>query len=306
MTVTDGYMENVKILDGGTGTEIKRRGYNVPSHIESIWSAQALIDNPDIVEDIHYDYICAGADYIIINNYALTQPILSRANIEKKLEELTLLAIDVAQKAKKRSGKNVKIIGSLPPLETSYRVDLRLEEELMAKYYQEISSILKNKVDIIICETMASTMEAKTALRAALNTNTETWLSWTLQGTRYNTLPSGESLKDAYNAIAPLQHEAYLVNCGGANLITKAINTLSNLTSKRIGGYANSVYVNTNSDNTELDLDTEKSQKESREIIDEKTYALEVSKWISHGASIVGGCCSTTPEHIKLIKELLK
>ena len=68
MTVTDGYMENVKILDGGTGTEIKRRGYNVPSHIESIWSAQALIDNPDIVEDIHYDYICAGADYIIINN----------------------------------------------------------------------------------------------------------------------------------------------------------------------------------------------------------------------------------------------
>ena len=66
MTVTDGYMENVKILDGGTGTEIKRRGYNVPSHIESIWSAQALIDNPDIVEDIHYDYICAGADYICL------------------------------------------------------------------------------------------------------------------------------------------------------------------------------------------------------------------------------------------------
>tara|TARA_Y100000814_G_scaffold196829_1_gene144725 strand:+ start:3473 stop:4177 length:705 start_codon:yes stop_codon:yes gene_type:complete len=234
MTVMDVCMQNVKILDGGTGTEIKRRGYNVPSHIESIWSAQALIDNPDIVEKIHYDYICAGADHIIINNYALTQPILSRANINEKLEELTLLAIDVAQKAKKRSGKNVKIIGSLPPLETSYRVDLILEEELMAKYYQEISSILKNKVDIIICETMASTMEAKTALRAALNTNTETWLSWTLQGTRYNTLPSGESLKDAYNAIAPLQPEAYLVNCGGANLITKAINTLSNLTSKRI------------------------------------------------------------------------
>ena len=306
MTVTDGCMENVKILDGGTGTEIKRRGYNVPSHIESIWSAQALIDNPDIVEDIHYDYICAGADYIIINNYALTQPILSRANIEIKLEELTLLAIDVAQKAKKRSGKNVKIIGSLPPLETSYRVDLILEEELMAKYYQEISSILKNKVDIIICETMASTIEAKTALHAALNTGTETWISWTLQGTRYNTLPSGESLEDAFNAISSLQPEAYLVNCGGANLITEAISTLSNLTNKTIGGYANSVFVNTNSNKTDLDLDPERSQKKSHEIIDEETYALEVSKWISNGASIVGGCCSTTPQHIKLIKKLLK
>ena len=121
MTVTDGCMENVKILDGGTGTEIKRRGYNVPSHIESIWSAQALIDNPDIVENIHYDYICAGADYIIINNYALTQPILSRANIEIKLEELTLLAIDVAQKAKKRSGKNVKIIGIDNVIKSKYK-----------------------------------------------------------------------------------------------------------------------------------------------------------------------------------------
>ena len=299
-------MRNVKLLDGGTGTEIKRRGYNVPSHIESIWSAQALIDNPDIVENIHYDYICAGADYIIINNYALTQPILSRANINKKLEELTLLAIDVAQKAKKRSGKNVKIIGSLPPLETSYRVDLILEEGLMAKYYQEISSILKNKVDIIICETMASSMEAKTALRAALNTDTETWISWTLQGTRHNTLPSGESLEEAYNAIAPLEAEAYLVNCGGANLITEAIKTLSKLTNKPVGGYANSVFVDTNSNKTELELNPENSQKESRQIIDEKTYALEVSKWINNGASIVGGCCSTTPEHIKLIKELVK
>ena len=58
MTVMDVCMQNVKILDVGTGTEIKRRGYKVPSHIESIWSAQALIDNPDIyvlVKKLGYD-----------------------------------------------------------------------------------------------------------------------------------------------------------------------------------------------------------------------------------------------------------
>ena len=93
---------------------------------------------------------------------------------------------------------------------------------------------------------------------------------------------------------------------GGANLITEAIKTLSKLTNKPIGGYANSVFVDTNSNKTELELNPENSQKESRQIIDEKTYALEVSKWINNGASIVGGCCSTTPEHIKLIKELVK
>tara|TARA_B100000676_G_C18082637_1_gene852400 strand:- start:173 stop:1066 length:894 start_codon:yes stop_codon:yes gene_type:complete len=296
-------MKNVKLLDGGTGTEIKRRGYNVPSHIESIWSAQELIDNPTVVEEIHYDYICAGADHIIINNYALTQPILSRANIAYKLEELTLRAIDIAKKAVKKSGANVKILGSLPPLETSYRADLILEKEVMADYYQEIASILKNKVDIIICETMASSVEAETALRAGLNTGTETWMSWTLQGTKHNTLPSGEKLEDAYNAISYLDAAAYLVNCGGANLITQGIETLSKLTNKPIGGYANSVLVNTTGHKTELD--PERSQKESSEIIDEKSYSEEVAKWINIGASIVGGCCSTTPEHIKVIKKLL-
>ena len=61
----------IKILDGGTGAEIRRRGYEVPYHVDSIWSAQSLIDNPEVVEQIHYDYIHAGAKYITINNYAL-------------------------------------------------------------------------------------------------------------------------------------------------------------------------------------------------------------------------------------------
>ena len=190
-------MTKLKVLDGGTGSEIRRRGYNVPSHINSIWSAQALIENPEVIEQIHYDYIHAGANYITINNYALTQPILSRANILNKLEELTLLSIELANNAIKRSGKNIKLIGSLPPLETSYRSDLVINEKDMYEYYKIISSILKNKVDIILCETMSSIIESKTALIAALETNTESWVSWTLQGNRLNTLPSGELLNEA-------------------------------------------------------------------------------------------------------------
>ena len=88
-------MTETKILDGGTGSEIRRRGYDVPSHIESIWSAQALIDNPEVVEQIHYDYIHAGANYITINNYALTQPILSRAKIKNKLKNKFISSEDI-------------------------------------------------------------------------------------------------------------------------------------------------------------------------------------------------------------------
>ena len=71
----------ITLLDGGMGTEIRRRGCNVPSHLNSIWSAQALMDNPEVVRQIHTDYINAGADIIITNNYAVTHNLLKRKNI---------------------------------------------------------------------------------------------------------------------------------------------------------------------------------------------------------------------------------
>ena len=74
----------ITLLDGGMGTEIRRRGCNVPSHLNSIWSAQALMDNPEVVRQIHTDYINAGADIIITNNYAVTHNLLKRKNIGKK------------------------------------------------------------------------------------------------------------------------------------------------------------------------------------------------------------------------------
>ncbi len=61
-------MKEILLTDGGLGTELRMRGVEVPSHVNSIWSAQALIDAPDIVEAIHIDYINAGSDYITINN----------------------------------------------------------------------------------------------------------------------------------------------------------------------------------------------------------------------------------------------
>ena len=101
------------------GSELRFRGVEVPSHVESIWSALALIDNPEVIKQIHLDYIEAGAEYITVNNYAVTQPILERAGMSDQLEELTLLSISLAKDAIKESGKNIMVAASLPPLELS-------------------------------------------------------------------------------------------------------------------------------------------------------------------------------------------
>ena len=299
-------MKNLIIGDGAMGTELRRRGVEVPSHVESIWSALALKEATSIVEEIHIDYIEAGSDYITTNNYAVTRPILSRDNLDNELESLTIKSIEIAKAALlKTKREDVKILGSLPPLETSYRADLILKEEEMNKQYSEIANILKDKVDIIICETMASALEAKCALKAALETNMPVWVSWTLHGDVRNTLPSGETVNQAFTELNGLEPDAYLVNCCAANLVTPSIKALKELTDIPIGGYANAENVALDTENSNLKFAAERHWNSAIEI-NEKAYLEEARLWIKAGASIVGGCCRTNPNYIKELSDNLK
>ena len=291
-------MKKLLIGDGGMGSELRFRGVEVPSHTESIWSALALIENTADVKEIHLDYINAGAQFITANNYTVTRPILERANMGDRLEELTLLSLSIAKEAIEESGKDILLAASLPPLETSYRADLILDEIMMVSQYEELAKILEGRCDIIICETMSHSTEAKIALSSIQNSNAEKWLSWTLHGNRCNTLPSGETIAEAFKQTSDLSCDAYLVNCCGANLVTESLKELKKLTNKPFGGYANSELIELSVDNTK-EISAENNHWESAITIDEETYTSEVSKWIDEGASIIAGCCRTRPSHIK-------
>ena len=295
-------MNKILIGDGGMGTELQNRGVEVPSHIDNIWSALALLDNPEIIKQIHLDFIQAGAQFIIANNYAVTQPILKRANLSHKLEELTLKSIQIAKEAIQESGKEILLAASLPPLETSYRSDLILSINSMNSMYAELTSIMEGKVDIIICETMSHSKEARSALSSIQESRSQKWLGWTVYGNQ-NTLPSGESITEAYSAISDLKCDAYLINCGGANLITEGIKELKTLTTKRIGGYGNSEKIEISNNNRSNR--PEEDHWAAAVTIDEKGYAEEAQKWVKEGATIVAGCCRTRPAHIEEIIKTL-
>ena len=295
-------MNKILIGDGGMGTELQNRGVEVPSHIDNIWSALALLDNPEVIKQIHLDFIQAGAQFIIANNYAVTQPILKRANLSHKLEELTLKSIQIAKEAIQESGKEILLAASLPPLETSYRSDLILSINSMNSMYAELTSIMEGKVDIIICETMSHSKEARSALSSIQESRSQKWLGWTVYGNQ-NTLPSGESITEAYRAISDLKCDAYLINCGGANLITEGIKELKTLTTKRIGGYGNSEKIEISNKNRSNR--PEEDHWAAAVTIDEKGYAEEAQKWVKEGATIVAGCCRTRPAHIEEIIKTL-
>jgi S-methylmethionine-dependent homocysteine/selenocysteine methylase len=289
------------LLDGGMGNELRARGVRVPSHVTSIWSAQALLDAPDAVLEVHRDYIEAGADVITVNNYAVTPPLLAREGIQDRVEELTVRAVDLARRARDESGHPVRIAGSLPPLDTSYRADLVGDDPSILADYRRIAAALGARVDVLLCETLSSAREAVAAVRAARETDREVWVSWTLQGGRPDRLPSGESVSEAYRAAADLGADAYLVNCCAANFVTRAVGILAGLTDRPVGGYANAAEALP----SEAEADPVEPEAWPRKALDVEGYAARVAGWIDAGASIVGGCCGTGPAHIARLRRLI-
>lgn len=295
-------MSAITLLDGATGTELRARGAQVPSHRDSIWSALALIEAPETVVDVHRAYIDAGADVITANNYAVTPPLLAREGLERRLDELTLRAVELAEEARRDSTRSVRLAGSLPPLETSYRTDLVGTDEAILADYRRLVELLAPRVDILLIETMSCAREAVAALTAARDSGPEVWVSFTLQGNRPGLLPGGEKLEDALDALAELPLDALLVNCCGANLATSALPTLSSRAAVRgcaFGAYANA-------DEVELcgDYDPADPELVERRPLGPEAYASHARRWLEAGATILGGCCDTRPAHLARLREL--
>ena len=291
----------VLLLDGGMGTELRAQGVDVPDHITSIWSAQALAEAPRAVEEVHRSYIDAGADVITLNNYAVTRPLLSREGMDHRFGELTTKAIDLARRARDGAQRPVQIAGSLPPLATSYRSEEVGEDDEILSQYREMAEQLAPHVDLLLCETLSSAREARAAATAATETGQTVWLSWTLQGQHPDHLPSGEPLTEAFDAVADLEIDAYLVNCCGANFVTRAIPLLAERTDRPVGGYANTV------DALPAEAGDAEVAPEAipRTILNVEEYAEAAATWIDAGARIVGGCCSTGPLHIQRLRQLI-
>ena len=130
---------SVKVLDAGMGKTLAMRGVNIPN---TIWSANALLEAPDVVKEIHSENIQAGADIITTNSYGIILSDLKKERLEDRFDELNLLAGEIAQEASIASERRVLVAGSLPPQNGSYRPDRVLDESLLIDLYNRHMHLL--------------------------------------------------------------------------------------------------------------------------------------------------------------------
>lgn len=297
-------MSDVILLDGGMGQELLRRSSR---KVTPMWSADIMLNEPELVRDLHRDFILAGASVITLNTYTATAPRLRR---EGYIDEIEILhnnavqaavdAIDMAQV------KDIRIAASLPPLVASYRPEVSLSFAQSLQEYRLLMELQSAKSDIVICETMSSITEALAACTAAKESDKPVWVALSVKDSANSAksdslqLRSGEPLCDALDAIKQLQPDAVLLNCSKPEAIDACWPLMQN-SDLTVGAYANGF--------TSVDKlypgDTV-VHLHARKDLSPAQYASQVIKWVDQGASIIGGCCEIGPLHIRAVYDALQ
>ncbi|MGA0405060.1 MAG: homocysteine S-methyltransferase family protein [bacterium] len=283
------------ILDGGMGQELVKRARH---KLTPLWSADVLRDHPDLVVDVHRDFIKAGADVITLSSYAATPTRLAKYNRQNEFKALQESAVLAARQACDDMEQPPLIAGTLPPLPGSYRPSERLTSLSSQEEYLQITEQQYKHVDLFLCETMASIEEACISTSVAMKSGLPVWTSFTVNETNGSFLRSGELVNEAAKAVLAEGASALLINCSPPEATTQALVELAPL-AETFGAYANGfVTVEPYQGHATVDV------LKSREEINPQTYAEFGKEWLSMGAMILGGCCEIGPEHIAEIYNL--
>ncbi|MDI9337599.1 MAG: homocysteine S-methyltransferase family protein [Alphaproteobacteria bacterium] len=316
--------KNILILDGAMGTMIQQynlreedfRGKVFGSHNIDLKGNNDLLNitQPDIITEIHFNYLCHGADIIETNTFNSNAISMADYDMQNYIYEINIAATNCAKTAiSNYQEKFLKltpkfIAGAIGPLNKTLSLspDVNKPEyrslsfnEAKDAYSEQIKALVDGGVDLFIIETIFDTLNAKAAIYAYLEFFEQSKkpklpliISGTITDASGRTL-SGQTLEAFFISIQHAQPLAIGLNCAlGALQMTPFVKELSNLAKS----YFISVYPNAGLPNALGAYD------ESPE-----TMSQCIAEWAKEGwVNMVGGCCGSTPKHIKAIADAVK
>ena len=281
-------MTKINILDGAIGSELIKKGETLPPNI---WSAKINISNPKLLFNIHTQYIKAGSDYITTNTFRTTARAYKKTGLSHfKAQEEANKSMEAAIRiAKKAAIQSTKILGSIAPLEDCYLPHLFPGNNIAKNEFLVIAkSLREGGIDGYILETMNNISETKICLEVIQDFNLPVWVSFNLLDGHH--IRSGEKLIDAINMTVNFNVDYILLNCNPLERTNDAMKIISD-TSYKWGIYPNLGVGEPSPDGI---INNYYSDKEFLELC---------KNAINLGASVLGGCCGTSPRHIKLIRD---
>ena len=299
-------MHHLTILDGGMGKELRRIGapFRQPE-----WSALALMDAPEFVFQAHTNFIEAGAQTIITNNYAVVPYHLGDDVIADRGAALTCASGELARQAADAAAHPVSVAGSLPPLFGSYEPE-HFDALRAPALYSMIVASLAPFVDLWVAETLSLVSELDVIVEAVRQhgAGQRLWAAFALpdhygdddSGGSHIALRSGDTIDDIVATVGRHRDvvDAVLFNCSlpeqiGPALMELTVKLAAAGLDVRTGAYANAF-----PDAHAEDYAANSVIYERRDDLTAEAYGDIVDEWVAGGATIIGGCCDMYPEHI--------
>src|SRR6202158_3385089 len=283
-TLLDG--DGIHVFDGAMGTMLYERGVYINRCYDEL-----NLTTPDLVRGIHEDYVRAGADIIETNTFGATSPKLSQYGLEGSLRNINISAARLAREA---AADRAHVAGAIGPL------GLRIEplgptsfDEAKELFREQAAALLEGGVDLFILETFSDPAEVEQAIRAIREICDLPVIAqialYTDGNTAYGTTPEIFTEKlDQYGA------DVLGLNCGvGPAIILAALEKMRAVTTKKLSAQPNAG----------LPRDVQGRQF----YMCSPEYMSKFAKrFIQSGARFIGGCCGTTPSHIKLISDAVR
>ncbi len=286
----------VAILDGGTGTELERRGVAMDP---AAWCGPATLGNDAVLTAIHADYIAAGAEIVTANTYAASRLMLNGAGLGDRVKEIATRAVEAALVARQRSGRtDVVVAGSLshmvPVAAGTDVVDPSMvpPDAEISDAFHELAGVLKAAgVELILLEMMYAHGRVPLVLEAARATGLPVWFGASARRGNDGGVASFDRieerpLSDILAFIPPHGIDAAGIMHTGAELVEEALGEVRQHFKGPLTAYPDSGYF-------------EMPGWRFVDIIAPDRYQQFAERWIGAGAQVIGGCCGLGPEHVK-------
>ena len=294
------FFKTTRILDGGMGQELLARGMEPNG---TLWSANALLQEKyhKLLLDTHLDFIKAGAEVIVTTTFTTRKMRLRDNKVEEKYEYLNKKAGEIALEAKKQN-PNILIAGGLPPQYLTYKADTRADDEILNNFHSQ-AKILNPYVDFFYFDVLSSVREFKIAIKS-INEFDKPYLigAHISEGT---SLPSGEKISEIINQINHKKLLGVILSCISPENFELNLNEIKNLNIPF--GFKLNAFIKTN---PIPKLNEDKSLGNPNQLLGvrkdltpEKMFEF-AEKFKEEGATIIGGCCETRPEHISEMSKL--
>ena len=310
--------KRILMLDGAMGTMIQRHGLDEKDyHGERFagWEVNLkgmndllVLTRPDVIRGIHEQYLQAGADIIETNSFNATPSDLARYKLSDYAHEINVAAAHVARQAVDKYNTEDKprfVAGVLGPNQKTSSVSVDVNDpgaraitfdELVTDYSLAARALIEGGVDILLIETIFDTLNAKAAVYAVQKVFKEDsvrlpiMISGTITDASGRTL-SGQTSEAFYNSLRHARPLTIGLNCAlGPDQLRQYVAEMSRISEFRISAHPNAGLPN---ELGEYDLDAEH-------------MAAYLDEWAESGfLNIVGGCCGTTPTHIKAIADAM-